>query len=372
MRESLGVGLVGAGGFGKFCLAAFAEMSEVRVVAVADSDLARAQAAAPAGASVYGEYGALLADPALQIVAINTPPHLHAALAQQAAETGKHIFVEKPLATSLDGARAAIGAARAVGVQITVDYVLRYHPLHRLASRIVHSGALGLLRHWSLESFAADDALLPDHWFWDAAQSGGIHVEHGVHFIDLCNQLAGRAPDLVSGCIQRRPDGRADRVSATVRYGEEVLATFYHSFNQIGRIEQTTIRINCERGHITLSGWIPIRLTLTGLVGGAGLEALRNLLGEGLEIVERFEGEARLFSHGGRVDHIAAAVRADVQSPDRQGDYKRAIQAGLRNLVTAIHGEEALEVRAEDGLLSLAVALAATDGTCGVPFSADL
>jgi hypothetical protein len=121
-----------------------------------------------------------------------------------------------------------------------------------------------------------------------------------------------------------------------------------------------------------LSGWIPTRLTLTGLVEKAGLDALQNLLGESLEIVERFEGEAGLFRHGGSADHIAASIRADVQALDRQGDYRRAIQAGLRNLVAAIHGEEALEVRPEDGLLSLLVALAATDGPCGVPFSVEL
>ncbi len=160
-------------------------------------------------------------------------------------------------------------------VQITVDYVLRFHPLHQLAARIVHSGVFGVMRHFSLENFATDDSLLPGHWFWDPAQSGGIHVEHGVHFIDLCNHLTTCPPESASGTVQQRDDGRMDRVSATVRYGDEALATFYHSFNQIRPVEQTTIRINCERGHITLHGWIPTELTLMGLADRAGLVFLQ-------------------------------------------------------------------------------------------------
>ena len=80
MAEPLGVGLVGAGGFGEFCSAAFQEMREVRLVAVADVHEERAAACAPPDARVYRDYAGLLADPAVDIVAINTPPHLHAAI----------------------------------------------------------------------------------------------------------------------------------------------------------------------------------------------------------------------------------------------------------------------------------------------------
>lgn len=63
-------------------------------------------------------------------------------MARQAAEVGKHIFVEKPLATSMEEAVAAMEAARAAGVQLGIDYVLRHHPLHRLAAEVIRSGAL--------------------------------------------------------------------------------------------------------------------------------------------------------------------------------------------------------------------------------------
>ncbi|MCZ7573444.1 MAG: Gfo/Idh/MocA family oxidoreductase [Ardenticatenaceae bacterium] len=371
MHEPFGVGLVGAGGFGAFCLEAYSELPEVRVVAVADTDLERAQRVAPPRATVSSDYRALLADPAVQIVAINTPPFLHGPMARQAAEAGKHIFVEKPLATSLEEAVAAVEAARAAGVTLSVDYVLRHHQLHRLAAEVVKSRALGAFQHWSLENFATDDNLPPDHWFWDHSRSGGIHVEHGVHFFDLCTHLAGTAPDEVAGCAQQRPDGRVDRVSATVRYGRRVLATFYHSFNQIGRFERTTIRLNFARGHIVTEGWIPTDLTLWGVVDEAGLGRLEALFGDRLEVRERFHGAASTVQHGGVTEHLAAAVAAEARAPERQLEYKRAVQAGMRDLVAAIRDNRPPEVSAADGLLSLAVALAASDPeTCGRPLPA--
>ena len=365
MAEPLGVGLVGAGGFGEFCSAAFQQMREVRLVAVADVVEARAAACAPPGAKVYTRYAAVLADPAVDIVAINTPPYLHAAMVVEGAAAGKHLFVEKPLATSMLVAVAAVRAARRAGVLLTVDYVLRFHPLHVLAASIVASGAFGSLQHWSLENYATDEPLLPDHWFWDTDQSGGVHVEHGVHFIDLCNQMVGRAPDSVGGTAQRRADGRVDRVSATARYGDDVLATFFHSFTQIRAIEQTTIRVGCARGHLTLEGWIPTQLAINGLTDAAGLDALRRMLGNYLRIERRFAGEETIFRHGGATETLAAEVSATVTAPDRQGDYRRAIQDVMRNLVSAIRGVELLRVTPEDGLQSLAVALAARDTPCG-------
>ena len=85
MTTPLGLGLIGAGGFGAFCLAAFGEMSEVAVVAVADVDEARAAQIARPGARVHADYKALLADPAVDIVHIATPPALHGRMAREAA-----------------------------------------------------------------------------------------------------------------------------------------------------------------------------------------------------------------------------------------------------------------------------------------------
>jgi predicted dehydrogenase len=347
LNRPLGIGLVGAGRFAAFCVEAFESLSGARVVAVMDVDRTRAEAIAPPGAATYDDLEPLLDDPAVDIVHVGTPPYLHGPITQRAAEGGKHVFVEKPLATTLDGARAALAAAERAGVRVSIDYVLRQHPLNRLALELTRSGALGALQHFALENFASADSLPPDHWFWDPEMSGGIHVEHGVHFFDLCLVLAGRDADEVSGAAARRADGRVDRVSALVRFGDELIASFHHAFNRTGDAERTTIRLAFERGHATLHGWIPTRLDVEGTVAPEAVDTLRSLFGEGL----------RRTSTGGRGK---VAVTAAAEWPDRQGEYRRAIRAGMSNLVAAVTRNEKLDVTAEDGLRSLEIAVRAT------------
>lgn len=364
MNERLGVGLVGVGWFGALCLEAYAEMPEIVVVAVADRDAGRARSVAPPGAHVYGDYGALLGDPRVDIVAVNTPPHLHGDMAVQAIGAGKHVFVEKPLATSVSAASAAVEAAQRAGVQLGIDYVLRHHPLHRLTAKVVASGVLGGLEHWALENFASVERLAPDHWFWDPARSGGIHVEHGVHFFDLCNQLAGVPADSVCATEQRRADGPVDRVSATVRYGDRLLATFYHSFDRGDREESTTIRLGLSRGHLTIEGWIPTGLALVGLVRPAEVAVLRNLFGAALKVGDTVRDPVA-DPEALDPDQLFTRVRASASAPDRWRDYRRAIQAGMRDLVAAARGQRELEVTPSDGLRSLELATRAAASGSG-------
>ena len=341
MSRPLGLGIAGAGRFGAFSLAAYAELADVHPVAVADEDVARAAAMAPLGAAVYGDLRALLDDARVEIVAITTPPLAHGGMAAEAARAGKHVFVEKPLATSLRDARAAVEAARRAGVRLGIDYVLRHHPLHRLALRLVRAGILGKLLHWSLENYASLDPIPGGHWFWDRRRSGGIHVEHGVHFFDLCNQAAGDPPDGVAGGFQHGPDGRTDRAWAHVTYGSRLAATFYHAFVRTDATEQTTIRLGFERGEAILEGWIPVRLVVRLEDGDPSTgDALRELFGT----VERRRGA-----------QVAEAV-----APDRQGEYRRAIQSGMRDLVAAVREERDPEVTPDDALQSLEIALRAS------------
>src|SRR5687768_3193574 len=101
--EPIGVGLVGAGAFGEFCLAAFAAMPEIRIAAVADTDSTRAEVSARKyGATAYSSLDALLADDSVQIVALNTPPFLHAGQGLAILNTGRHLFCEKPLALTIE------------------------------------------------------------------------------------------------------------------------------------------------------------------------------------------------------------------------------------------------------------------------------
>jgi predicted dehydrogenase len=346
----LGIGLVGAGQFGAFCVEAFAGLTGARVAAVMDSDRAKAADVAPDGAAVYEDFESFLGDDAVDIVHIGTPPFLHGVMARRAAERGKHVFVEKPLATTVEDARAAVEAARDNGVLLSIDYVLRHHPLHRLAIDLSRTGVLGSLQLFSLENFASSENLPADHWFWDPDASGGIHVEHGVHFIDLCLALIDREPDSVTGLAQRRPDGRVDRVSALVGFGDRAAATFHHSFNRTADTERTTIRLAFERGRLTIDGWIPMRLEMEGRVTSDAVASLRDLFGDGLRT-----------SEVGGMDIDTIRVEAVATAPDRQGAYRTAVRSGMSDLMAAIGGVRPLQVTPEDGLRSLEIAIRASD-----------
>lgn len=349
MSDELGIGLVGAGRFGAFCVEAFADLAGARVVAVMDTARARAADVAPEGAAVYDDFEAMLGDRDVDIVHIGTPPFLHGPMTRRAAERGKHIFVEKPLATSLEDAHAAIDAAKDNGVQLSIDYVLRHHPLHRLAIRLSRSRALGNLQQFALENFASSENLPADHWFWDPQTSGGIHVEHGVHFIDLCLALVDAQPDSVTGTAHRRPDGRVDRVSALLGFGDRAAASFYHSFNRTGDRERTTIRLALEHGHVTIGGWIPTSLEMDGHVSRDAVITLRDLFGNGLRTSA---------PNGANADAIG--VEALATAPDRQSAYRTAVRSGMSDLVAAIGGIRPLEVTPADGLRSLEIAIRAS------------
>lgn len=347
---TLGIGLAGAGRFGAFCVRVFQDLPGAGVVAVMDPKRARAEAVAPPGAAVYADLEALLEDPAVDIVHIGTPPYLHGSIARLAAERGKHVFVEKPLATTLAEARAAVNAARTAGVQLSIDYALRHHPIHQLAIGLTRSNVLGRLRHFALENFASSATLPPDHWFWDPSLSGGIHVEHGVHFFDLAIALAGGGPDVVSGTDQAREDGRVDRVMALCRFGNAMTATFYHSFDRTGATERTTIRLAFERGHATIDGWIPTALDIEGAVRVDSIPMLRELLGADLRVGRQ---SPAMSGH-------AVPIAGRAERPDRQREYREAIRAGMSELIAAIIDGVPLTVTPEDGLHSLEVAVRAT------------
>jgi predicted dehydrogenase len=315
-----------------------------------DTDRARAAAIAPPRAAIHDDFDALLDDPGIQIVHIGTPPFLHGSMAARAAERGKHVFVEKPLATSLAEARAAIDAATRAGVQLSIDYVLRHHPIHQLAITLSRSGALGGLRHFALENFASSEGLPPDHWFWDPAKSGGIHVEHGVHFFDLCIALVGREPSSVSGTQHHRADGRIDRVSAALGFGDQAAAVLYHSFDRAHATERTTIRLAFDRGDVVIDGWIPTRLEMQGLAFPDAVADLRVLFADALHTKETDTGSGER----------AVRVEAVREAPDRQGQYRAAVRAGMTDLIAAIEGVRPLQVTAADGLRSLEIALRAS------------
>ncbi len=212
------------------------------------------------------------------MVAIATPPAAHARLALAALRSGRHVFCEKPLATRLEDATEVLAAARATGApRLTVDYPLRRNPLYALVGRL-QQAVLGPPRQFALENLASDERLDAGHWFWDREVSGGIPVEHGVHFFDAAAWLLGSQPERVQALEAARPDGRVDTVLASARHPGGATASYAHSFARPDRAESQWTTLDWgELASGRLYGWIPVELELDIRTDGAGLAAVQAL-----------------------------------------------------------------------------------------------
>lgn len=159
-------------------LPAYAACPGAELVAVASGHLesARAAAAEFGVPRVLGRWEDVIADPAIDAVDICTPNTLHAPIAIAAARAGKHVLVEKPMATTLAGADAMLAAAEETGVTLMVAHNLRFAPVYETVKRILSEGVIGrvfsaggIFMHAGPDEFwgATSD------WFWREELAGG-------------------------------------------------------------------------------------------------------------------------------------------------------------------------------------------------------
>jgi len=346
----IGYGLVGAGGFGRFCVRKYRDLDSVTPLAVADvnADAAR-DAAARLGLDACASVDELLQRDDVAIVHIATPPATHVDLVHRALDAGKHVLCEKPLATRLTDARDMIAKAQAKGLVLAVNLIMRYNPLAEAVRSIVHTKLLGAPLHGFFENYAKDEQLPPEHWFWCRDLSGGIFIEHGVHFFDLFEWWLGKAerPTRVEAAQQsRRPGAEAeliDQVQAAVRYraheGAGVLVNFYHGFTQAQRMDRQEMRLLFERGEVRLHEWVPTRIEIDCLADGTTVEALMHILPEAVvRRLEGYDGPARRVCS--RHKHYEIDGRYHIESGvgmDKDQLYGHVLRALLDDQIKAIH-----------------------------------
>jgi predicted dehydrogenase len=360
----LSIGLIGPRGFGAFCTGAYHDAGVARVRAFAGRD----QAAMTAAAKLYGvpqtysNWREMLHDPDIEAVHIVTPPDKHAEMAIAALRAGKHVFVEKPLATTNEDAQAILSAAREAGKLAGINFVMRYDPLYQTMLTIARSGWLGPLTHIGFENYASDEGLGDDHWFWDSAASGGIFVEHGVHFFDMIGAIVGAPARDVLGRTWRRADGtnKEDRVQALVTYANGIEASFYHAFNRPGALEKQTAHFAFERGHVTLHGWIPTSLNLTAIVDEAGFAGLQTVLPLETICDGDFPAPGRTVRGHGKSYEVTRRVQAHQSLGGPTPVYLKAVQDAMADFAAAVRDPSHQPlVTAEDGAASVRVAAAA-------------
>jgi predicted dehydrogenase len=165
------VAVVGLGYWGKNLLRTFAKLPAARVTALCDLDPGQLAKFLPEhpGARGASDYAELLRRDDVAAVALATPPSHHHAMARAALEAGKHVWVEKPLAMSVEHGRELVEAARARQRVLFVDETFLYDPLVREMKRIIDQGGLGDVYHLSFERLGLGRIKRDSNVWWNSA-----------------------------------------------------------------------------------------------------------------------------------------------------------------------------------------------------------
>jgi predicted dehydrogenase len=188
--------------------------ARTQVVGLASREIARAKAAAAAldVPRAYGSYDELLDDPEIEAVYIPLPNHLHVPWAIRAADRGKHVLCEKPIALSAAEAEQLIAARDRNGVRIQEAFMIRTHPQWIAAVALAQDGALGriqsIVAHFSYHNVdPANVRNVPD-------MGGGGLADIGCYLVHAARWVLGREPRRVSSLIEKDPALGVDRLAS--------------------------------------------------------------------------------------------------------------------------------------------------------------
>lgn len=330
--NTIRLGTIGFGGFAQFAIEQFLKVPGVELAGLAASQRDAAFAyTRDRGLPPPQDVEELVARDDIDLIYIATPPFLHYSQALLALRAHKHVICEKPMALTLGQADELIQAAHHADRLLAVNLMQRYNPLADSVGRLIQSKVLGELLHGYFENYASDEGLPPDHWFWNRDLSGGIFIEHGVHFFDLVGSWLGPGEVLAAQRTIRPTTHVEEQVLATVRYGSTVLFNFYHGFTQPGLMDRQELRLLFERGDITLYEWVPRWGRVHALISQRHAEKILEIL-PGAHVIASKPielGETKLMARHRMIRPEQQETLTFSCSKDQQGLYAHCLQEML-------------------------------------------
>jgi predicted dehydrogenase len=290
MADEIGVGLIGTKFMGRAHSNAYRQVSAFfpdvalrpSLQVICGRDVAATQTAAKhlGWREAETDWRKVVARPDVGLVDVSTPGSSHAEIAIAAAQHGKHVFCEKPLANSVQEARRMVDAVRRAGVVGMVNFNYRRVPAVQLARQLIESGRLGQIYHWRavyLQDWLMDPAF-PMVWRLRKEEAGsGALGDLGAHLVDIARLLVGEitaVSALTTTFIKERPftapssgsfGGEAARAAAMAPMGEVtvddaalflarfdngVLGSFEVSRSAKGRRNHNRFEINGTHGSL--------------------------------------------------------------------------------------------------------------------------
>ena len=239
--EPLRVCLIGAGVGAAQLLPALTDSSHIRLTAAADVRRAALERLAQdTGCATYESVAALCRDPRVEAVWVATPNHLHAEHVITAADAGKHVIVSKPMATTLDEARAMNDAAARNHVYLLAGHTQSMAPTIRRMADMVRArelGALGMVQSWHFTDWMYRPRLPAE---LDVSLGGGPVFRQASHQVDIVRYIAGGLVRSVRAqTVQLDPErGAPGAYTAMLTFADGVPATIvYSGYGHFGMAE---------------------------------------------------------------------------------------------------------------------------------------
>ena len=256
----LKIGLIGCGRIVELVhLNVLRALPDVELVALAESDSQRRESAsqrAP-GVLALSDYQDLLARPQVEAVLICLPNALHAEAAVAAFDQGKHVYLEKPLATNLDEAHRVLMAWRRAGKVGMIGFNLRFNPLYQALQRHLQSGRLGPLVS-ARSVFSTSTRPLPQ-WKQARHSGGGVLLDLASHHVDLVHFLFNQPVRKVTATVRsQRCEG--DSAMLQLRLADDVLV---QSFFSMSAVEEECFEIYGQAGKLAIDRYVSVDVEIS-------------------------------------------------------------------------------------------------------------
>jgi predicted dehydrogenase len=191
--DKLGVAIIGCGSVAEEYIKAFQKDTRSEICALVDHNRANAQRYRERydlTCAIETDADAMLRHEEVDIVVVCTPHYLHTTYAVAAAEAGKHVIVEKPIALSLEDMQKQLKAVRKANVKSLVGFVLHWNPLLRTIDRLISEGVFGDIFMVEVDYMHRIWMTTEEKWYASRQKSGTAILTGGCHAIDALRWFA--------------------------------------------------------------------------------------------------------------------------------------------------------------------------------------
>lgn len=329
--EDIGVAVVGLGRLGYVHALNLKKTHAAKLTAVCDmdSDLAESTAA-ELSCKAYTDIRSMLDDPNVEAVCVVTPTAYHLDPVSAVAQSGKPLFLEKPLASSMDESRKIEEIIRTSGIKCQVGFQRRFDPAFAEAQQMIRQGAIGKPVYISAYS---RDPFPPPPWAMDPSKGGGLYIDMLLHDFDIArffmqDEVALVNADETNLVVDGEGINRfADNVIVNLRFAGGALATYHASMHAEYGYDIRT-EVYGSQGNLIIGGLHRTEVTLCSKE-------------KGITHPQTYQQEGRL--------------------PHFMRRFREAYEIEMREFVQAVVDDSPVKVDAQDAMQAFKIALAATE-----------